>query len=143
MESVNDIIAIADLRLQEAQVLYDNNLYDGSVYLAGYCVELLLKARIAQLLDLPNLFVTMRKEIIRPFKIHKLADLAIYAGLHRKLSESEDETFKLYWSLLQSNWNEELRYKKCSSCTQEQAQQLINAIKDDQNGIQKWIKEQL
>jgi len=106
-------------------------LHDGCIYLAGYCIELLLKARIAELLDMPNLFVTLGREIIRPFKIHKLAHLVIYAGLHRKLSESENETFKQYWSLLLSSWNEELRYKKCSSCTQEQAQELLNAIKDE------------
>lgn len=143
MNSINDIVDIADLRLKEAEVLYENNLYDGCIYLVGYCVELLLKARIAMLLDLPNMFVTLGRDVIRPFKIHRLADLAIYAGLQKKLSESDNETFKRYWSLLISNWSEELRYEKCSSCTQEQAQNLLKAIKDEQNGIQKWIKEQL
>lgn len=37
---------LAELRLEEARVLLDQGKWDGAYYLAGYAVELALKARI-------------------------------------------------------------------------------------------------
>lgn len=47
---------IAKLRIAEARVLTDHGQPDGAFYLAGYAVELALKARIAEKLGLPWLF---------------------------------------------------------------------------------------
>ena len=143
MENVEEIVKISELRLKEAKILFDNDCFDGSIYLAGYCVELLLKAKIAMLLNLDNLFVSVGKEKIKPFKIHKLTDLALYGGLHKQISEESNETFKEYWSLLYSQWSEDLRYSKCGSCTKARAKNILKAIEDPTNGIKKWIEEKL
>jgi hypothetical protein len=45
---------LAKLRLREAEALYVAGFYDGSVYLAGYAVELGLKARICRLLHVAD-----------------------------------------------------------------------------------------
>lgn len=131
------------MRLKEAKILLQSAYYDGSIYLAGYCVELLLKAKIAQLLDLDSLFVSIGKEKIKPFRIHKLTDLALYAGLHKQISEETDETFKEFWSLIYSQWSEDLRYKKCGSCSKQRAENFIKAIEDPTNGIKQWIEGKL
>jgi HEPN domain-containing protein len=47
-----DLRELSRLRLREAEVLYKAHLYDGCVYLAGYAVELALKARICRLLHI-------------------------------------------------------------------------------------------
>lgn len=143
MDDIREIVRIAELRLKEAKILFDAECFDGCIYLAGYSVELLLKAKIAQLMDLDNLFVSIGKEKIKPFKIHKLTDLALYAGLYKQISEETDETFKEYWSLLYSQWSEDLRYKKCGSCSQIRAKNFIKAIEDPVNGIKIWIEGKL
>lgn len=143
MEDIAEILKIAELRLKEAKILFDTDCYDGCIYLAGYSVELLLKARIAHILDLDNLFVSIGKDKIKPFKIHKLTDLALYAGLHKQISLETNETFKEYWSLLYSQWSEDLRYSKCGSCSKVRAENFLKAIEDSENGIKKWIEERL
>jgi len=39
---------LAETRLKEAQILYDNRFWSGSYYLAGYSIECALKACIAK-----------------------------------------------------------------------------------------------
>lgn len=123
--------------------MFESECYDGSIYLAGYCVELPLKAKIAQLLDLDRLFVSIGKEKIKPFKIHKLTDLALYGGLLKQILEETNETFKEFWSLIYSQWSEDLRYKKCGSCSKQRAENFIKAIENPTNGIKEWIEEKL
>jgi len=141
VDNVTEIIKLAEIRLKEAKVLFDNQLYDGCIYLAGYSVELMLKAKIAQLLDVDDLFVTFDSRVLRPFKVHNLEDLLLYSGLYKEVAESEDETFYGYWSLLVSRWSEHLRYEKCGTCDMVNASELLTAIEDNQNGILQWIKE--
>jgi len=58
---------LARTRLKEAKVLYQNGLYDGACYLAGYVIELALKARICKVLDLDDYPET--GEISKSFKM--------------------------------------------------------------------------
>jgi len=41
---------LAKSRLQESEILFSHGKYDASVYLCGYAVELVLKARICKTL---------------------------------------------------------------------------------------------
>ena len=56
METPDIMRQLARLRLEEAAVLVANNRPDGAFYLAGYAVELTLKARIAERLGIASLF---------------------------------------------------------------------------------------
>lgn len=143
MDDIEEILKIADLRLKEAKILFENECFDGCIYLAGYCVELLLKAKIAKLLDLDNLFVSFGRDKVKPFKIHKLTDLVLYAGLHKQIAEEVDETFKRYWSLLITEWSKDLRYEKCGNCSRNKAKNFIEAIDNPTNGIKQWIEVRL
>jgi HEPN domain-containing protein len=51
MKTVQEIKDIAFERLQEAAILCDNEKYDGAFYLAGYAIELMLKAKICERFD--------------------------------------------------------------------------------------------
>ena len=56
MTNLFEIKQLAWQRLEEAKILSSNNMCDGAFYLAGYSVELMLKAKICERLGIPNLF---------------------------------------------------------------------------------------
>ena len=56
MENIHEILKLATERLEEAQILYENNKPDGAFYLAGYSVELTLKAKVLIILS----FLTLK-----------------------------------------------------------------------------------
>jgi HEPN domain-containing protein len=56
MKTPQEIEDLAWDRLDEAQVLFTSRKFDGAFYLAGYAVELMLKTRICELFEIPNLF---------------------------------------------------------------------------------------
>lgn len=77
---------LARLRLREAEALYNAGLYDGSVYLAGYAIELALKARICRLLGLKNYPL----ELGQAFRIHNLEQLKALAGLTAQIDPTKN-----------------------------------------------------
>ncbi len=130
---------LAAIRIKESEVLLTADCYEGAYYLAGYALECLLKAHIAKQVrefDFPN------KKLANDSYTHKLTDLVITAGLKQTLTEQENnnEQFKLNWAVV-INWSEESRYK--SAITKEEAQDIFNAITDDESGILPWLKKYL
>ena len=71
-------------RLEDAQVLFDNQRYHGAVYLCGYAVEFALKARICDTLD-----VDPYPETERDFKIHELDKLLLLSGRKRFILDDQ------------------------------------------------------
>lgn len=134
---------LTQLRLREANVLYDNKLYDGSCYLGGYCIELALKAAICKRMGTPNFFETIRSETARAFKIHNLDELVMLAGLRPKFEQLAvtNVNFSYNWSFIKTtiNWSEQLRYQVGKN--QIEAQTMLSALTDAQNGILPWIKK--
>lgn len=56
MKTIAEIKQLSKLRLEEAEILCIAGKYDGAFYLAGYSVELMLKAKICENFDMDNLF---------------------------------------------------------------------------------------
>jgi hypothetical protein len=56
MNASQEIKDLAYLRLSEAEILCEAGKFDGAFYLAGYSVELMLKAKICEHWGIPNLF---------------------------------------------------------------------------------------
>lgn len=90
MTNPKEIKELALQRLKEADVLFQNKMCDGAFYLAGYSVELILKAKICERLGIPNLFDEKNTdansiegigEIRKPLKTHNLFTLLIFSGL--------------------------------------------------------------
>jgi len=56
INSPSALLRIAEDRIEESEALHRAGLHEGSVYIAGYGLELMLEAKVSQRLDLPNLF---------------------------------------------------------------------------------------
>ena len=134
---------IATLRLIEAESLLLQNHYDGSCYLAGYCLEMALKAVICRRMEKDDFFEILKSESVRSFKIHNLTELVILAGLQKRYEDLKaiNPDFEYNWVVIRDKirWSEQLRYQ--TGFTKSDAESMLNAINDPQNGILKWLKK--
>ncbi|MGO9315536.1 MAG: HEPN domain-containing protein [Syntrophobacteraceae bacterium] len=130
---------LAKSRLKEAKVLCDCGLYDGAHYLAGYVVELALKARICRVLDVdfPD-----KGEISQSFKTHNLKTLLGLAGLSTKFENAKVNNPGLLasWSTIEK-WSETFRYDPVGTSEEEKTKDFIDAIENPNDGIFTWIKK--
>ena len=137
-----DFQQIALVRLEDAQALLDKKQYDGCCYLAGYSIELALKAVTCRLMERDDFFSLAKPETVRAFNIHNLKELIVLAGLWQKFVdlETSDRAIFANWSVILNNikWSEQLRYE--IGLTEIQATNVVVAIAHPQNGILKWIK---
>ncbi|MBG9378781.1 hypothetical protein I5907_21290 [Panacibacter sp. DH6] len=150
MTSPAEIIKLAWQRLDEAEVLINNNKCDGAFYLAGYSVELMLKAKICERLGIPNLFndgdrnlnlIQGISEVRKAVKTHNLFILLIFSGLKLDFDNEKASNILLARtnSLLFTAWDENARYKPCGHFKATDVQKLITLLKDPK-GILKWIE---
>ena len=127
---------MADKRLEEAQLLYENKYYDAAYYLSGYAIEFALKAVICRRLNV-EIFDSSQvsKRIASPFQIHELPILVVFSGLQVELSNKKnlDADFDAAWSLV-SQWNEIRRYEE--GCSQKTAKEFSIGT----NTLLSWIK---
>ncbi|MBI1923693.1 HEPN domain-containing protein, partial [Candidatus Poribacteria bacterium] len=81
MISKDDLRKIARAKLKDAEVLYKNRRYDGAVYLCGYTIETVLKARICRTLKWEG-FPSTRSEFqsYQSFRTHDLVVLLTLSG---------------------------------------------------------------
>ncbi|MEM7531492.1 MAG: HEPN domain-containing protein [Chloroflexota bacterium] len=131
---------LAETRLQEAKSLYNSGLYDGCYYIAGYVIELALKARICKLLDVNE--YPESGEISRSFKTHKLDTLLVLSGLRNTFLAEGTTNPRLLsnWSLI-TEWSEELRYSPLHSSSKIDAEKILSAMEDVHNGVFVWLKK--
>lgn len=140
MPTRRELKKLAEIRLLESKALFDKKLYDGACYLAGYVIELALKARICKVLDMVH--YPESGEISRSFKTHKYDELIKLSGLERKFDEAKNLNPSLLtnWSLV-TEWSEEFRYRPVGTNTQIRAHKIINALEDSNDGVFTWIKK--
>jgi HEPN domain-containing protein len=138
MPSKTELKKLARTRLKEAKVLYDKGFYDGACYLAGYVIELALKARICKILDLDQ--YPESGEISKSFKIHKLDDLLKLAGLQKKFDTAKVAQPNLLtnWSIT-TKWSENFRYLPVGNSPKITAKDTIEALEDNTDGVFTWI----
>jgi hypothetical protein len=130
---------LAEIRIQEARVLFEAGCWHGAYYLAGYALECTLKACIAKQVkafDFPD------KQLALDSYTHNLATLVKTAKLNQKLTEkeSQDTNFRLNWATVRV-WSEESRYD--TTIEEPQARNLINGITDTDSGVLAWLKHYL
>jgi len=140
MRNDKEIDAIADQKIADAELILSSL---GSVhnarYLAGYAVELALKAKIRRHLEIKDLFIKEKinkADVSFPFRTHDLPNLLIYAGLNLKLANalSDDEYYKHWHKVV--NWNTNLRYTT-QTCELSTAKEFIKSVKY----IVQWIRK--
>ena len=153
MKTVEQIKVLVKTRLEEAEVLCD-----GAFYLAGYSVELMLKAKVCEKFGFDDLFdespdvdkelKTPIGEVKKSIKTHNLSVLLIYTGLVRQLQLDKVNNPKLmqvygYLMSIQGNnqtpWSEQARYLPIGSQKEVDVKAFIQSLKDN-DGLLKWIE---
>ena len=136
MLSRNDLQKLAQLRLEDSIVLYQAGKSSSAYYLAGYSIELALKACISKLFQ-PD--VIPDKAFVQAIYTHSLESLLNVAGLLPQLKEDSknDPQFAAYWGIV-SKWGETSRYQFWDSVT---AATLIQSINDPDHGVFQWVKK--
>ena len=105
---IDDLLAIANERLEDVDILLQNDRADVAEYLCGYVVELALKARICRTLNWPG-FPETRKEFenYASFKTHKLEVLLSLSGHEQRIKAD----YLSEWSSVEK-WDPEARYRR-------------------------------
>jgi HEPN domain-containing protein len=129
---------LANLRLREAEVLFTAGLYDGAAYLCGYVIELALKARICRVLDANDYPDGGKYKQV--YAVHDFAQLLLFlSGLRPKMDPGNATLFN-NWSIAVP-WNPERRYSPPGTYSKQDAEEILDAIRDKNDGILRWIKK--
>lgn len=136
MATYDELKDLADLRLREAEALYAAGLFDGAKYLSGYVVELALKARICRLLDQDE--YPDKGRLKNVYAVHDLDQLLLLGGLEKSVNPANKALFD-NWSTA-ALWKPDRRYDAAGSARQQDAEEILNAIRDSTNGVLTWIK---
>jgi HEPN domain-containing protein len=112
---------IARARLRDAEALLGAERYDAAVYLAGYAVEIALKARICRTLrwDVFPSTVTDFKGY-HSFRTHDLDTLLSLSGAEQRIERAH----QMAWDALGA-WKPEMRYEPDGAVTFETATSVI------------------
>jgi hypothetical protein len=137
MLTKSDLEKLAHVRLEDSQLLLHAGRSSSAYYLAGYSVELGLKACISKLIQ-PN--VIPEKAFVNAIYTHKLDNLLSVAGLLPQFNASvkTDTEFAAYWAVT-SKWTEESRYEFWDPIA---ATTLLGAIQEPNHGVFQWVKKQ-
>jgi HEPN domain-containing protein len=130
-----DLEKLAQIRLEDSLLLFKANRSSSAYYLAGYAVELALKACIAKLIQ-PNAIPD--KSFINAIYTHELKDLVSIAGLRPQLDSDTkaDPELATYWAIA-SNWSEASRYAFWDPMA---AATMLHAVHDPAHGVFQWVK---
>lgn len=126
---------LADEKLSDARLLYQNGRFSNAYYLAGYALELGLKACIARQMQSE---VIPDKDLVKGIWVHNLQQLVGTAGLAPALRtrQTADPVFMTNWGVA-ATWAPDSRY---SSSTQQDAADMLDAVDHQQSGVLPWIK---
>jgi hypothetical protein len=132
----NDLQRLAQVRLEDAILLLQSNKASSAYYLAGYAIELGLKACISKLFQND---VIPDKGLVNAIYTHRLESLMATSGLLPQLNADikEDPVFASYWGIV-TKWNEASRYEIWDPIS---AATLIHAIVDEDHGVFPWVKK--
>jgi hypothetical protein len=130
-----DLQAIAQAKLTDAELLLMNRRFSNAYYLAGYAVEVGLKACIARQFTAETI---PDRRFVADIHSHDLRKLVGLAGLNKELRDKEtsDLPFAANWALI-SEWTPEIRYQ---TVDQFSAQVFVQAIRDPAIGVFPWIQ---
>jgi len=152
MKNADVIKQLAFDRLDESVVLCDNGKFDGAFYLAGYSIELMLKAKVCERLGIDNLFDEQCQtygvaEVRKALKTHDLAVLLIFSGLHFSFQRAKSEHLHfaemnclLFSRSGKSLWSEQTRYLPTGTQNPKDVKTLIKWLQHEEGFLQ-WINK--
>lgn len=130
-----DLQNLSNGKLEAAQVLAANKRWSNAYYLAGYSIELALKACVAKFISADTI---PDKNLIARVYTHNIGELLGLAGLKTEFDarKKADSIFAANWGIC-SEWSPECRYKDMSAA---ETTFLLVAISDNSHGVLPWIK---
>jgi len=136
MLTKSDLEKLAQVRLEDSVFLLRAGRSSSAYYLAGYAVELALKACISKLIQAN---VIPEKAFITAIYTHRLDNLLSAAGLLPEFNADAkvDAEFAAYWAIT-SKWTEESRYEFWDPMS---AATLLQAIHEPNHGVFQWVKK--
>ena len=136
--SRDKLIILAEQKLADAKLLLSHDRPGNAFYLAGYAVELLLKAAISSRFQANTIPDPSWLKDVFTHNLERLVKLALLEDDLKRSSDADDE-FKGRWDIV-LEWNEASRYYVRS---QRDADALIAAIDDPNHGVFQWLKARL
>jgi HEPN domain-containing protein len=132
-----DLQQLAELRLEDSRVLFQNGRYAAAYYLCGYAVECGLKACIAQ--QIIQREYSPYANFSRDLFTHDLNRLVLLANLGPALAARRQASpgFARNWSEVEQ-WSEQSRYE---NWTRQDAQRLLDAVSRVPDGVLEWIRQ--
>lgn len=130
-----DLQRMANANYEDACLLFQHDRHASAYYLAGFAVELAIKAAIARHIHAETI---PDKQFINRVFTHKLDDLLNLAGLNMRLKEAALETPSLAvaWGVV-ANWSVVSRYEMIDAF---QAADMLSAVGDPGHGVMQWLK---
>ena len=130
-----DLQKLAQLRLDDAILLHQAGRASSAYYLAGYAIELSLKASISKLV-LPN--TLPEKGFVDAIYTHKLDSLLATAGLTVTFKEAcaNDHQLAAFWGV-SSQWREASRYEFWDPAS---SAAMLLAVGEPNHGVFQWVK---
>ncbi|MCC4243914.1 HEPN domain-containing protein [Stappia indica] len=132
----DDLRKVAEEKLADARLLFDNRRYSAAYYLCGYSVEIAIKARIAG--QFREHAIPERKLVEQIYK-HDLDALLGTANLRGELErQARDEPgFAANWAIVKE-WKVEARY---AIIPQVDTERMLAATGEPETGILPWIRQ--
>ena len=126
---------MAQAKIDDAILLLQHGRNSNAYYLAGYAIELGLKACIAAQVNAETI---PDKEFIKRILNHDFMTLVGLAGLAIQLKEKKDgdPPFATNWAIV-SEWEPDARYETKDTAS---AQLMVGAVRDPTSGVLQWIK---
>ncbi|MEA5616278.1 hypothetical protein VB711_00270 [Cronbergia sp. UHCC 0137] len=132
MDTYNKSCQLAASRrhLKDAEVLYDQKRWLGSVYLGGYAIECSLKAFICYEQHQENFKkTTVYRKGQRGSELHSLTKLLNSSSLKRIIQLDKTHSYQKAWDKVSTLWrNADLRYSEASG-NEEDSRRFIDAAK--------------
>jgi HEPN domain-containing protein len=123
--TIEELDSLASARLMDARALLEAGRHQGAKYLAGYAVELKLKARIARTLGWSEFPPEDASFTQMPLlKTHKLHLLLLLSGVKARILGAHAAEWA---AVLQ--WDPEQRYEAIDSVSARDAQSFVEAVK--------------
>jgi hypothetical protein len=121
-------------RFEEANELLNSHRYGMAIAMALYGLEIYLKVRICERLDLEDLPTA--------FQTHDLAGLLVCSGIKKRMDGLGISPTKQNWDELCNQQVDKYRYQPNSITSASDARTTLYRILDPNDGVFPWLKAQ-
>jgi HEPN domain-containing protein len=128
---------IAEEKAADASLLLSNGRFANAYYLAGFAIEIALKAVISRRFRADEYPDKSLVKDLHIHHIHEFSRLVSLAGLTMALEKKRElASFDANWSLL-VQWHVDSRYAIIEAA---KAEAMVNAVTSRDDGVLQWIR---